>query len=228
MDGFFIINKSLIEDKELKGYVKEQRLNPHKFGLGTPATRASTIEELIVAGYVERKKKQLVSTEYGRAFATSLSDNVKPAELTARRKQVLYNIENGSGNAFDLLSEIERTVTAIISTEKSRDIRAKVTRKESLGNCPRCGQSVVENSKGFTCSAGRERCGFFIWGQDKRTGRRYTAVEILELLSSGKVTLKNCTPSKGNKYSAVFALDDTGQHVNLKLVEFVGGKKRGA
>ena len=146
----------------------------------------------------------------------------------AVRKETDYISENGSGNAVGLLSEIERTVTAIISAEKSKDNRVKVTRKESLGNCPRCGQSVVENSKEFTCSAGRERCGFFIWGQDKRIGRRYTAAEISEQLSSGKVTLKNCTSSKGNKYSAVFALEDTGQYVNLKLVEFVGGKKRGA
>ena len=210
----------LIEDKELKGYVKER-------GLGTPATRASIIEELIAAGYVERKKKQLVSTEYGRAFAASLPENVKSAELTAHWEQALSDIENGNGSAVDLLTEIKKTVNSIITVERSRENRVKVTRNKGLGSCPRCGQSVIENSKGFSCSAGREKCGFFIWGQDKRIGRSYTAAEISELLSSGKVTLNNCTSSKGNKYSAVFALEDTGQYVNLKLVEFVGGKKRG-
>lgn len=65
----------LIDDKELKGFVKER-------GLGTPATRASIIEELIAAGYIERKKKQLVSTDYGRAFAASVPDNVKSAALS--------------------------------------------------------------------------------------------------------------------------------------------------
>lgn len=174
----------LIEDKELKGYVKER-------GLGTPATRASIIEELIAAGYVERKKKQLVSTEYGRAFAASLPENVKSAELTAHWEQALSDIENGNGSADNLLAEVKRTVTAIISTEKGRENRVKVTRNKGLGSCPRCGQPVIENSKGFSCSAGREKCGFFIWGQDKRIGRSYTAAEISELLSSGKVTLKN-------------------------------------
>lgn len=38
--------------------------------------------------------------------------------------------------------------------------------------------------------------------------------------------LKNCTSSKGNKYSAVFSLEDTGKYVNLKMEEFVGGKKK--
>ena len=153
---------------------------------------------------------------------------MKSAELTAHWEQALSDIENGNGSADNLLAEIERTVTAIISTEKGRENRVLVTRNKGLGSCPRCGQPVIENSKGFSCSAGREKCGFFIWGQDKRIGRNYTAAEISELLSSGKVTLKNCTSSKVNKYSAVFALEDTGQYVNLKLVEFVGGKKRGA
>lgn len=208
----------LISDKDLKGFVKER-------GLGTPATRATIIEELIAAGYVQRNKKQLVSTEYGRAFAASLPENVKSAELTAHWEQSLSDIENGIGSAADLLAEIEKTVNSIITIERGRENRVRVTRKKSLGNCPRCGQPVVENSKGFACSAGREKCGFFIWGQDKRIGRKYTAAEISELLASGRVTLKNCTSSKGNRYSAVFELDDTGKYVNLNLVEFVGGKK---
>ena len=72
----------LIPDKALSEFVKER-------GLGTPATRAAIIEELIAAGYIERKKKQLISTEYGRKFAASLSENVKSAELTARWEQAL-------------------------------------------------------------------------------------------------------------------------------------------
>lgn len=207
----------LICDKDLKGFVKER-------GLGTPATRASIIEELIAAGYVQRKKKQLVSTEYGRAFAASLPESVKSAELTAHWEQSLSDIENGIGSAVDLLAEIEKTVNSIITIERGRENRVRVTRKKSLGNCPRCGQPVVEGSKGFYCTAGRENCGFFIWGQDKRIGRKYTAAEISELLSSGKVTLKNCVSSKGNRYSAVFEMEDTGQYVNLKLVEFVSKK----
>ena len=211
----------LIDDKELKGFVKER-------GLGTPATRASIIEELIAAGYVERKKEQLVSTDYGRVFVASVPDNVKSAELTAHWEQVLSDIENGNGNADMLLDEIKNIVAEIIAYEKSRGNRVKVTRKISVGNCPRCGSPVIENSKAFSCSAGRDKCRFFIYKQDKRIGRSYKADEIAELLSKGKVTLKNCTSSKGNKYSAVFSLEDTGKYVNLKMEEFAGGKKRSA
>ena len=42
------------------------------------------------------------------------------------------------------------------------------------------------NSKAFSCSAGRDKCGFFIYKQDKRIGRNYKADEIAELLICGE------------------------------------------
>ena len=210
----------LIPDKALSEFVKER-------GLGTPATRAAIIEELIAAGYIERKKKQLVSTEYGRKFAAFLPENVKSAELTARWEQALSDIENGIGNADDLLSEIIKNVSDIVSLEKSRGSRETVSRTKTVGTCPRCGKPVIENSKGFSCSAGRENCGFFIFKSDKRIGRNYTAAEISELLSTGRVTLKNCVSTNGNKYSAVFSMDDTGKYVNLRFEKFADGNKNG-
>ena len=209
----------LIEDKELKGFVRER-------GLGTPATRATIIEELIAAGYIERSKKLLLATDYGKAFAASLPENVKSAELTAHWEQMLSDIEHGDAKPNDLLREIGSTVSEIVQTERQRTDRTPVTRKVVVGKCPRCGKPVSQNRKGFACAGGRENCGFFIYGQDKRIGRSYTPAEIRELLSTGKVILKNCTSSKGKKYSAVFVLDDTRQYVNLRLVEFVNDKKR--
>ncbi len=200
----------LIDDKELKGFVKER-------GLGTPATRASIIEELIAAGYIERKKKQLVSTDYGRAFAASLPDNVKSAELTAQWEQRLSDIENGKGGADMLLNEIISAISSTIDFEKNRRERVKVTRNREIGKCPRCGSPIAESPKTFFCKAGRDKCEFFIYKNDKRIGRSYTVDEIAELLASGRVTLKNCTSSKGNTYSAVFSLEDTGKYVNLKM-----------
>ncbi len=209
----------LIPDKALSEFVKDR-------GLGTPATRSAIIEELIAAGYIERKKKQLVSTEYGRKFAASLPENVKSAELTAHWEQVLSDIENGVGSADDLLSEIIKNVSDIVSFEKSRGSREAASRAKTVGTCPRCGKPVIENSKGFSCSAGRENCGFFIFKSDKRIGRNYTASEISELLYTGRVTLKNCVSSNGNKYSAVFSMDDTGKYVNLRFERFADSKRK--
>lgn len=208
----------LIEDKELKGFVRER-------GLGTPATRATIIEELIAAGYIERSKKLLLATDYGKAFATSLPENVKSAELTAHWEQMLSDIEHGDAKPDDLLREIGSTVSEIVQAERQWTDRTPVSRKVVVGKCPRCGKPVSQNRKGFACSGGRDNCGFFIYGQDKRIGRSYTPAEIRELLSTGKVTLKNCTSSKGKKYSAVFVLEDTGQYVNLRFVAFANKKQ---
>lgn len=207
----------LIPDKALGEFVKDK-------GLGTPATRAAIIEELIAAGYIERKKRQLVSTEYGRRFSASLPENVKSAELTARWEQALSDIENGIGNADSLLSEIVKSVSDIVDFEKSKGSRTAVSRTKAVGTCPRCGKPVVENSKGFSCSAGRENCGFFIFKSDKRIGRNYSAAEISELIRTGRVTLKNCVSSNGNKYSAVFSMNDTGKYVNLRFEKFADSK----
>ena len=45
-----------VEDEELRQAMKDS-------GLGTPATRAATIERLLKVGYLEREKKVLVPTE---------------------------------------------------------------------------------------------------------------------------------------------------------------------
>lgn len=54
-----------------------------KKGLGTPATRAATIESLVKNGYVERVSKQLRATDKGKELVRVVPDEVKSAKLTA-------------------------------------------------------------------------------------------------------------------------------------------------
>ncbi len=146
--------------------------------------------------------------------------------LTANWEQALTDIENGSGNAENLIAEIKESVIDTITAELSKTNRDTVSRKKEIGVCPRCGSPVAERRSVFHCTAGKENCGFSIWKSDKRIGRDYTAAEISELLSAGKVTLKNCKSSKGKTYSAIFELEDTGRYVNLKLVSFINNYKK--
>ena len=171
----------LIEDKSLKGYVKER-------GLGTPATRAAIIEELIAAGYVRRDKKLLISTDYGREFVRSLPEAVKSPDLTAHWELMLGDIEKGKVNSNVLLDEIVEIIRNTIDCEKAVRERVPVTRKHELGKCPRCGAPIYESAKTYYCSAGRDKCGFFLFKNDKRIGRAFTAGELAELLANGKAT----------------------------------------
>ena len=209
----------LIEDKSLKGYVKER-------GLGTPATRAAIIEELIAAGYVRRDKKLLISTDYGREFVRSLPEAVKSPDLTAHWELMLGDIEKGKADPNILLDEIVEIIRNTIDCEKVVRERVSVTRKHELGKCPRCGAPIYESAKTYYCSAGRDKCGFFLFKNDKRIGRAFTAGELAELLANGKATFNNCIYSKGKKYSAVFSLEEKNGYINLKLEEFIGGKDR--
>ncbi len=68
-------------------------------GLGTPATRAATLEKLVTTGFVQRKKKQLIPTEKGTNLITVLPDNIKSPLLTAEWESRLKQVERGEISA---------------------------------------------------------------------------------------------------------------------------------
>src|SRR5690348_6680010 len=82
----------LIDDEELREAMKES-------GLGTPATRAETIEVLIRREYIERVGKDLQATPKGIQVITMLEENkLTSPELTGDWEHKLAEIEGGSGN----------------------------------------------------------------------------------------------------------------------------------
>src|SRR5215210_1100978 len=81
-----------VEDEELRQAMKES-------GLGTPATRAATIERLLKVGYLVRDKKALVPIEKGRAPIGLLGESpLASPELTARWEERLARMEKGAGS----------------------------------------------------------------------------------------------------------------------------------
>ena len=193
--------------------------------MGTPATRAQIIEGLISAKYIERKKKLLLITEFGRKYISALPENIKSAELTAHWEQMLSDIEQGKCGEEDFMNEIIKNVNDVIENSEIEVDTAAEEQPAEIGKCPWCGSAIKEGPKAFYCS-NSEDCDFFIYKHDKRIGRDYKASEISELLANGKVTLRGCTSSKGNKYAAVFELDDSGEYVNLKFVEYAKTRRR--
>ena len=78
----------LVEDAELKEALKSS-------GLGTPATRAQTIEKLISSGLVTRSKKNLLPTEKGIRLVGIVPKELKEAETTAKWERALSRIASG-------------------------------------------------------------------------------------------------------------------------------------
>ncbi|VQW95696.1 putative DNA topoisomerase [Streptococcus pneumoniae] len=87
-------------------------------GLGTPATRAGIIENLIFKGFVERDKKNLIATHKGISLVTIVADSFKSTETTAKWEMELSDIAKGKENKEDFLKKIEEEINITIKQYK--------------------------------------------------------------------------------------------------------------
>ena len=206
-------------------------------GLGTPATRAATLEKLVSAGFVQRKKKQLIPTEKGTNLILVLPDNIKSPMLTAKWESMLKQVERGEVPAKDFMDGIVDMSRALVKAHTAPEERfaglfpdAKGNGREAVGTCPRCGGTVYEGKKGFFCD--NRDCSFALWKDNKFfSGKKKTITKSVAaaLLKEGRVSMSGLYSEKtGRTYDAVVILDDTGdKYVNFKL-EFParkGGRK---
>ncbi len=132
-----------------------------KKGLGTPATRAATIEALVKNDYVERVGKQLRATDKGKELVTVVPDEVKSAKLTAEWESKLQQIEHGSLPEGVFMSGITQFITEMCGKYGSVDKSVSLSDggNEPIGKCPKCGADVVKGKFGFYCKG---KCGMNI------------------------------------------------------------------
>ena len=87
-------------------------------GLGTPATRAGIIENLIYKGFIERDKKNLIATPKGKSLIGIVADNFKSAEMTAQWEMELSDIAQGKSSKKEFLEGIEAEIKNTITKYK--------------------------------------------------------------------------------------------------------------
>src|SRR5438309_4740633 len=200
----------LIDDDELREAMKES-------GLGTPATRAETIETLIRREYIERVGRDLQATPKGIQVVTMLEEHkLTSPEMTGEWEHRLSEIERGNGDrkAFmdGIASFAKETVDRIaaLDKEKLRPERAE------LGLCPRCGsvtgEIIRENSKAYGCTSWKSReqvgCGFVVW---KKVASRTLTPEIARQLIEERRTrevLSGFRSRGGKPFRARLVLND--------------------
>lgn len=189
-----------------------------KKGLGTPATRADIIENLVKRGYIERDKKKITASEKGVHLIEVVPDEVKSAKLTADWETTLQHIEKGQASPDGFMSEIENFTKELVKkyAEKS-DGSSFSKEKEILGKCPRCGKNIYEGKQNYYCESGKDGCGFTVWKNQKYPNTTISTSQMKELLSAGKTRLK-AVSKEGKDYTADFALEDTGKYINLVFV----------
>ena len=196
-------------------------------GLGTPATRAATLEKLVSAGFVQRKKKQLIPTEKGKNLIAVLPDNIKSPILTAEWESMLKQVEHGELSATSFMDQIADMSRTLVKEHTAPEKRfadlfpsSRETAHEAVGVCPRCGAPVYEGKKGFFCD--NRECSFALWKDNRFFSSKKKSITksvAAALLKEGRISMSGLYSEKtGKTYDAEVILDDTGgKCVNFKL-----------
>jgi DNA topoisomerase-3 len=213
----------LIDDDELREAMAEK-------GLGTPATRAATIEGLINEKYIIREGRELHSTAKAFQLMTLLrglgvEDLTKP-ELTGQWEHQLAEMEHGRLSRDAFMQGIARMAERVVKKAKEYDRDTIPGDYATLATpCPNCGGVVKENYRRFTCTGpagshapvGEEAgCGFSI---TKIPGSRsFELPEVEQFLRDKKIgPLEGFRSKAGWPFTAELKLAYDDEIRNWKL-----------
>lgn len=208
----------LIDDDELREAMAEK-------GLGTPATRAATIEGLITEKYMLREGRELIPTAKAFQLMTLLrglevEDLTKP-ELTGDWESKLAQMEKGKLPRDVFMAEIAAMTEKMVAKAKGYDRDTIPGDYATLKTpCPKCGGVVKENYRRFTCTGksgdGSDACGFSI-GKIPG-GRSFELAEVETFLANKKIgPLEGFRSKAGWPFTAELALVYDEEIANWKL-----------
>ena len=197
-------------------------------GIGTPATRAATIEKLVAKGFLERKgdkkTKALLPTDKGKTLITVMPEEIQSADMTADWETKLLRIERGEMEPNEFMTEIKDMISSLVNTTEVVKEANMLMKNKVAGVCPNCGNSVVEREKGWFCE--NRECRFALWKDNayfKRLGKHLDARMVDKLLRDGRVRLKDCKSPKGKTYNATVLLAAESDGHSKFSLEFENG-----
>lgn len=201
-----------VENEEARAAMKE-------CGIGTPATRASIIETLLMRDYIVREKKTLVPTDKGQAVYEAVKDKrIADAMMTGTWESALAQIESGKMHP-DTFHKSIRIYAGQITRELLEE--SHISNKATLFVCPICkNNSVRLYSKIAKCT--ERECDFKIF----RTvcGRTLTNSEVTSVIEKGISPLLKGLKSKAGKFfEGKLKLNPDG----TSSLQFANDKKKG-
>lgn len=189
----------LVDDDSLREAMSER-------GLGTPATRAATIEGLIAEEYLHRNGRELQPTAKAFNLLFALEqlkvDEIRSPELTGLWEWKLKEMEHGRLKREEFMSHITEQTQAMVERIKTgefsdADFGALKT------PCPKCGGTIHETYRHFKC----DRCDYKLW--KVVAGRQWEPEEMDELLEKRQIgPLQGFRSKMGRAFAAVVKLDD--------------------
>ena len=203
-------------------------------GIGTPATRAATIEKLVQKGFLARegsgKTKHLIPTEKGCGLIAAMPEQLKSPAMTAEWETKLTQIEKGQYVPEQFMEEIESMMKTLVNQYVNvPNAPARVTSGAPVvGTCPHCGSEVAEREKGWFCTS--RECRFVIWKDNaffNRLGKRPTRQVVDKLLRDGRARLKDCKSQRtGKTYNASVLMTTEADGRAKFSLEFENGGAR--
>ena len=195
----------LIDDEELRAALSAK-------GLGTPATRASIIEGLILDAYIARQGRELHATAKGVSLISLLNGIGVQAlcspEMTGEWEAKLKSMEQGGIQRRDFMAQIRGLTEDIVS--KAKNFQGDTVEGdfgELDAPCPKCGtRPLKEEYRVFKCSS----CDYVLW--KSMAGRQFDPEELKTLLTEGHLgPLEGFRSKEGRPFNAPIKLGAEGR-----------------
>jgi DNA topoisomerase-3 len=205
----------LVDDEELAEAMKER-------GLGTPATRADTIDGLINQKYMDRAQRELIPTAKAEQLLQFLAavkaEALTSPAMTGEWEFKLRQIEHGKFTRPEFMSEVAHQTRGIVERVKAFEEDDTAARLTDI-LAPTDGKPMRETLRGYKSQDG-EVMIYKVIG-----GRRMEESEVRDLLSKGQIgPLDGFRSQKSGKaYSAILRYN-----AEKKKAEFVFDGQRDA
>ena len=214
-----------IEDEDLAAVL-------HDKGIGTPATRADIIENLIAKGYVVRQDKSLRPTVKGIRLIDTLhrihAERLTSPQLTGDIEYHLVQVEQGQRSEADFMQEIRDYARDIVEAARSFEYDELYDRNQVFGPCPSCDGPVIEMAWFYRCRevpdrAPEQDCPMRFWKDS--SGRYLDPASLRVLLRDGRTgPLDGFTARSGRTYRAFLEVDREKWQVKVRSLGWNEGE----
>jgi DNA topoisomerase-3 len=188
-----------LEDEELVEAMKEK-------GLGTPATRAQTIDHLIHEQYMERQQRELVPTGKAESLIDFLKavdiQSLVSARLTGEWEYQLKLIEEGRMTRAEFMKSIDEHAERVVGKAKSYSEDSQAATDTDIIS-PTDNKPIQETVRAYKSQDG-------VISIYKSVAMRLLSLdEVRELVTKGQVgPLDNFRSKKGRQFSAILRMEE--------------------
>ena len=200
-----------IDDDDLADAMKEK-------GLGTPATRADTIEKLLNRNYIRRSRNGTISAAaHGIRMIDVLRripvEWITSPELTGDMEASLAAVQRGEEPMTSYMEKITQQTETMVKRIRDHDRSTLYDEERSLGSCPSCEGQVFENTLAYQCekNEGKNKgCSFVFWKDT--SGRWFDRTTATRLLNSSSLeNLHGFFSQAGEGYESSVELTKDGK-----------------